>query len=185
MEFETERLILRPWRDNDAENLYEFAKDPAVGPVTGWNPHRNVEESLYVIQNVLSASGTFAVVPKIEGRAVGSITLSVGRQSHFDLHDNEAEIGYWIGVSFWGKGLIPEAVRELMRYGFEELGLKRIWCGYFDGNERSKRVQEKCGFKYHHTNENIYWERTNDFRTEHVTFVDNPNITQNKSEENG
>jgi RimJ/RimL family protein N-acetyltransferase len=65
--------------------------------------------------------------------------------------DDECELGYWIGVPFWGKGYVPEAVRKILHHGFEDLGMTTIWCGYYDGNERSKRVQEKCGFTYHHT----------------------------------
>lgn len=70
-----------------------------------------------------------------------------------------------------GQGLIPEAVEELLRHGFEDLKLDRIWCGYFDGNEKSKRVQEKCGFIYHHTNRDIHWKLMDDIRTEHVTCM--------------
>lgn len=66
----------------------------------------------------------------------------IGSASNLDIPDTEGEIGYWIGVPFWGQGLIPEAVEELLRHGFEDLKLDRIWCGYFDGNEKSKRVQE-------------------------------------------
>ena len=94
-----------------------------------------------------------------------------GEESNLNIPETEAEIGYWIGVPYWGQGLIPEAVRELMRYGFEELNLDKLWCGYFDGNEKSRRVQEKCGFAYHHTNENIRWKLMNDIRTEHVNCI--------------
>lgn len=172
MQLETERLILRPWKDEDAADLFELASNPNIGPAAGWNPHKSVEESLEIIHTVLGVEGTFAVCLKSDGRAIGSVGLMVGRQSNFDISEDEAEIGYWIGEPFWGRGFIPEAVRELLRYGFNDLGLKRIWCGYFDGNEKSKRVQEKCGFKYHHTNENIYWKITDDIRTEHVTFIE-------------
>ena len=72
----------------------------------------------------------------------------IGARSDKEIPDTEGEIGYWIGVPFWGKGLIPEAVRELARHGFEDLKLDKTWCGYFDGNEKSKRVQEKCGFHF-------------------------------------
>ena len=68
----------------------------------------------------------------------------VGSRSNLGLPESEAEIGYWIGVPFWGRGLIPEATREIMRHGFRDLGLEALWCGYFDGNEKSRRVQEKC-----------------------------------------
>ena len=70
-----------------------------------------------------------------------------------------------------GPGLIPEAVCELIRYGFEEICLKTIWCGYFDGNEKSKRVQEKCGFRYHHTEKDKPWPLMGDVRTEHISCI--------------
>ncbi|MFY9120271.1 MAG: GNAT family protein, partial [Syntrophomonadaceae bacterium] len=79
--------------------------------------------------------------------------------------------GYWIGVPFWGQGLIPEAVNELIRYGFEDLNLQKLWCGYFSGNKQSQRVQEKCGFTYHHTKENISWFLMGDIRIEHITCL--------------
>ena len=66
----------------------------------------------------------------------------------------------------------PEAVQELIRHGFEDLKLKRLWCGYFDGNIKSRRVQEKCGFVYHHTNKDIYWKLMDDIRTEHITCLE-------------
>lgn len=171
MTFKTQRLILRPWQESDAENLYEYAKDPRVGPIAGWPPHTSIDNSREIIKSVLSKPYTFAVVMKETGKPVGSIGLMVGENSNLKISVEEGEIGYWIGVPYWGQGLIPEAVEELLRYGFEELGLVKIWCGYFEGNSKSRRVQEKCGFVYHHTNENIKWELMNDIRTEHVTCL--------------
>ncbi len=171
MILETERLILRPWNETDAESLYEYAKDDRVGPIAGWPVHTSVENSREVIKNVLSARETYAVCLKEDNRAIGSVGIMIGKNSNLDLLDNEGEIGYWIGVPFWGQGLIPEAVRELIRYAFCNLHLDKIWCGYFEGNEKSKRAQEKCGFAYHHTNKDIHWELTNDIRTEHITCL--------------
>lgn len=171
MELTTERLLLRPWEESDAESLYEYAKDPAVGPIAGWPVHTSVENSREIIRDVLSAEETYAVCLKEDGKAVGSIGLMIGSASNLGLPDTEGEIGYWIGVPFWGTGLIPEAVKELLRHGFEELKLEKIWCGYFEGNIKSKRVQEKCGFIYHHTNKDIYCELMNEIRTEHVTCM--------------
>lgn len=165
----TNRLILRPWEESDAENLYKYASDPEVGPVAGWPVHTSVENSLEIIRTVFSVPETYAVCLKEDNKAIGSIGLMIGQQSNIGLPDNEAEIGYWIGVPFWGKGLIPEAVMEIIRYAFDELKLDALWCGYFDGNEKSKRVQEKCGFKYHHTNKDVYWQLMDDIRTEHIT----------------
>ncbi len=172
MKLETERLILRPWSFDDAESLYKYASDDRIGPIAGWNPHKSVDESRQIINDVLSAYGVYAVVLKETDEPVGSIGLMIGKKSNLNLPDNEAEIGYWIGVPYWGQGLIPEAMKELIRFAFNDLKLERLWCGYFDGNEKSKRCQEKCGFKYHHTNKDIYWELTDDIRTEHVTCLE-------------
>lgn len=168
MRFETERLILRPWEETDAESLYEYARDERVGPMAGWLPHTSVENSLDIIRSVLSQPENFAVCLKEDDLAIGSIGLMVGEKSNLGLTDSEGEIGYWIGVPFWGRGLIPEAVRELMRYAFKELGLETLWCGYFDGNEKSRRVQEKCGFVFDHTRRNVTWKATGQIVTEHI-----------------
>lgn len=167
----TERLILRPWSLTDAEDLYHYAKDPRIGPAAGWPPHTSVENSRAIIENVLSAPENYAVCLKPDETAIGSIGLMIGSASELRLPDNEGEIGYWIGTPFWGQGLIPEAVAELMRHAFEDLKLHILWCGYFDGNDKSKRVQEKMGFTYHHTKENMRWERLDVIRTLHVTCL--------------
>lgn len=176
----TKRLILRPWEDTDAEDLYKYASHIDVGPIAGWPVHTSVENSLKIIHEVLSEPETYAVVLKDTGHAVGCIGLMIGKASNIEIPDTEGEIGYWVGVPFWGQGLIPEAVQEILRYGFEDLNLTKIWCRYFDGNEKSKRVQEKCGFKYYCTNEDIYWELTDDIRTEHVTCLEKEEWQKNR-----
>ena len=146
MIMETERLILRPWSEADAEECFKYAKDPRVGPPAGWPAHKSVEETREIIRTVLAVPETYAVVLKETGLPVGS----VGLHFHSDLArgEDECELGYWIGAPCWGRGLIPEASRELLRHAFEDLGMKRVWCGYYDGNVKSKRVQEKLGFRY-------------------------------------
>ncbi len=171
MILKTKRLILRPWRESDAESLYEYAKDPRVGPVAGWPVHTCVENSLDVIRDVLAKPEIYAVTIKGDDKAIGSIGLMIGDKSNIKLSDDEGEIGYWIGVPYWGKGLMPEALNEIIRHGFDDLMLDKLWCGYFEGNYKSKRVQEKCGFKYHHTEKDILWEIMGDIRTEHINVL--------------
>lgn len=171
MILETERLMLRPWSESDAESLYEFAKDPRVGPIAGWPVHTSVENSKQIIRDVLSADETYAIVQKGKEKAIGSIGLMIGGKSNLNIRYDEAEIGYWIGVPYWGKGMVPEAVKKLMEYAFKKAGILKIWCGYFDGNEKSKRVQEKCGFKYHHTEFNKELPLMQDVRTEYITCI--------------
>lgn len=168
---ETERLILRPWKESDAESLYEYAKDSEVGPVAGWPAHTSVENSREIIRTVFAEDEVYAVCLKEDNKAIGCVAITIGAKSNMKLPETEGEIGYWIGVPFWGRGLIPEAVRELMRHGFEDLNLEKLWCGYFEGNSKSKRAQEKCGFVYHHTNKDIHWALMDDIRTEHVTCI--------------
>ena len=169
MVLQTERLLLRPWEETDAESLYEYAKDERVGPIAGWPPHTSVENSREIIKTVLSAPETYAVCLKEETKAIGSIGLMIGEQSNIGLPDTEGEIGYWIGVPFWGQGMIPEATRELIRHAFADLHLETLWCGYFEGNDQSRHVQEECGFTWHHTNRDIHWALMDDIRTEHIT----------------
>lgn len=167
----TDRLILRPWLESDAENLYKYAKNPKIGPIAGWPVHTSVGNSREIINNVLAAPQTYAICLSKDNKAIGSIGLMIGENSNICTHSDEGEIGYWIGFQFWGQGLIPEAVRELMRYAFEELKMKKLWCGYFDGNENSARVQEKCGFIYQCTRKDEPWPLMNDIRTEHITCI--------------
>ncbi len=171
MILETKRLILRPWVETDDQDLYLYACSPEVGPSAGWPVHTSVENSREIIRNVLSSTETYAVIPKDFGHAVGSIGLMVGNASNIGLPDTEAEIGYWIGVPFWGLGMIPEAVQEILRHGFVDVGLEKIWCGYYDGNVKSKRVQEKCGFSYQYTRENVMCSLLNERRTEHISCI--------------
>lgn len=153
------------------EDLYEYASDPAVGPIAGWAVHTSVEDSRQIIRDVLSAPETYAVVLKQTSRPAGSIGLMIGAASNIGIPDTEGEIGFWIGVPYWGQGLIPEAVRGVIRHGFEDLGLDRIWCGYFDGNTQSRRVQEKCGFTYQRTVEDVPCAIPGLLRTEHITCM--------------
>jgi len=171
MILETSRLYLRPWKETDAEYLYELAKNLNIGPKAGWPVHTSVENSLQIIKEVLSAQYTFAVTIKHEDKAVGSIGLMIGDKSNLGIGADEAEIGYWIGEPYWGHGYIPEAVRELNRFAFMELDISVVWCGFFDENEKSKRVNEKCGFRLHHIEQDKYWPLINESKTQQITCL--------------
>ena len=167
---ETQRLILRPWQESDAKSLYEYAKDPDVGYPAGWPAHTSVENSRQIIRDVLSAAETYAVCLK-DGKPIGSVGLKL--KGHTDMTDreDECELGYWIGKPFWGQGLIPEASRELLRHAFEELGMRAVWCGYYEGNEKSRRVQQKLGFVYQYTTHDLKVTLLNEKRTGHTSLL--------------
>ena len=136
---------------DDAENLFLYAKNPNVGPIAGWSPHKDIESSRYVIDNVFNGTECYAICEKENNVAIGAVELKLNGHTDMTERDDECELGYWLGEPFWGRGYMPEAARTLIKRGFEELGMTTIWCGYYEGNEKSKRVQEKLGFVYHHT----------------------------------
>ena len=168
---ETKRLILRKWTEEDAENLYKYAKDPDVGPAAGWPPHKSIEESRAVIRDVFNGAECYAICEKENNQAIGAVELKL--KGHTDMTDreDECELGYWLGKPFWGRGYMPEAAGEMIRHGFEDLGMNTIWCGYFEGNQKSKRVQEKIGFVYHHTREKVSVPLMKEVRTEHRNIM--------------
>ena len=168
---ETERLILRRWRDEDAADLYEYAKDPDVGPIAGWPPHKDTEESLEIIRNVLSAPEAYAICLKEDGKAIGAIELKLYGKADLSWNESECELGYWLGKPFWGRGIMPEAGREMLRRAFEDLGMSKVWCGYYEGNMKSKRAQEKMGFRYQWTSEDVEVPLMNEVRTGHVSLI--------------
>ena len=116
---ETNRLILRRWEESDAE-------------------------SLDVIRNVFNGAEAYAICFKSDGKAIGAIELKLNGHTDLTERDDECELGYWLGKPFWGKGIMPEAAREMLRHAFEDLGMQKVWCGYYDGNTKSKRVQENA-----------------------------------------
>ena len=160
---ETARLVLRPFTEADAADLYAYAGDPRVGPPAGWQPHGSVEESREIIRTVFSDPLAMALELKETGRVIGSAGFVDRHRA--ELPGPDGEIGYALSPVYWGRGLMPEAVNELLRFGFEELGLETVWCGHYDFNHKSRRVVEKCGFRYILT-ERTFAERMGEERTE-------------------
>ena len=167
----TERLILRRWEDSDAESLFEYAADPDVGPIAGWPPHQSIEESRDVIKNVFSGKEAYAICLKTDDRAIGAIELKLNGHTDLTERDDECELGYWLGKPFWGQGIMPEAVKEILRHAFEKIGMTKVWAGYYEGNLKSKRVQEKSGFRYQWKSEGVDVPLMHEKRTGHVSSM--------------
>jgi len=171
MRLETQRLVLRKWKEDDMESLFQYACDPDVGPIAGWPPHQSVEESLNVIHNVFVGKECYAVCLKSDDVAIGCIELKLNGHTDMTERDDECELGYWIGKKFWGQGLIPEAATVLIQRAFETLGMTKVWCGYYDGNHKSKRVQEKLGFRYQWTTKDVDVPLMKEKRIGHVNCI--------------
>ena len=166
-----ERMILRRWEEGDAEDLYQYASDPAVGPMAGWQPHQSIDESRYIIKTIFGGAEAYALCLKSDNRAIGAIELMLNGHTDLTERDDECELGYWLGQPFWGQGLMPEAVREMLRHAFEDLGMRKVWCRYYEGNTKSKRVQEKVGFKYQRTAKEVDVPLMHEKRTDHVNAI--------------
>lgn len=145
---ETERLIIRNFYISDVDDVYEYAKSPNVGPNAGWKPHESIEETLSILIEFIKNDEVWAIVDKERNKVIGSIGLHKDRKREFE---NAKMIGYVLAEDYWGKGYITEAAKRVIKYGFEEMGLDIISVYHYPHNERSKRVIEKCGFKYEGT----------------------------------
>lgn len=144
----TERLILREWKESDSADLYEYACNELVGPNAGWPPHQNEDESKEIIKMFINDQSVYAIELKSTGKVIGGIGMH-DRSPDLALKElDQREIGYVLNPKYWGNGYVPEAVNGLIDFGFQEMNLDLIWCGHYEENAKSKRVNEKCGFEY-------------------------------------
>lgn len=150
---ETERLIIRPFTKDDAEGLFSYASNPNVGPHGGWKPHADVKESQEVLEELFLANQGWAIINKSNGKLIGSIMLEPDKRRP---EIASKELGYSLAEEFWGKGIMTEAAKAVIRYAFEEMNLDILAICTGPTNERSARVIEKCGFKYEGTERYCY-----------------------------
>lgn len=145
----TPRLTLRPWRQEDLEDLYAYASDPEVGPMAGWQPHESLEKSKMILDRFVGDGRTFAL--EYRGRVVGSLGIEGYDEARYPEFSElrVRELGFVLAKDCWGLGLMPEAANAVIRWLFEEMDLDLILCGHFLWNRQSLRVQEKCGFRHY------------------------------------
>lgn len=148
---ETERLILRPFKSDDLNDLYEYAKVDGVGEAAGWTHHKDVNESKEILTLFIQEHRTFAITEKNSGKVIGSVGIErSGKIYERDFAGkNINEIGYVLSKDYWGKGLMTEAVKRVICYMFDELKCDCVTVGHFVKNDRSRRVIEKCGFRFY------------------------------------
>lgn len=146
---ETARLILRPWRDSDLQDFFEYASVDGVGQMAGWTPHQSVDESRKILKLFIQGNKTLALEYKQNGKVIGSVGLEEPDEDYGIPEDwSTRELGYVLSKSYWGMGLMPEAVRAVMDYCFQKLGFDYFTCSHFSFNGQSRRVIEKCGFHF-------------------------------------
>ena len=145
---ETERLILRAWKDSDLDDLYTYASVPGVGECAGWAHHESVEESKRILAMFMNHKKVFALELKENGKVIGSLGLEELHPDPIGEGAYGREIGYVLSKEYWGRGLMPEAVRGVIKYCFHVLNFDFMTCAHFIQNDRSRRVIEKVGFQF-------------------------------------
>ena len=143
---ETERLILRPFRESDTEDLYAYARVEGVGEAAGWTHHKSLDESRAILTDFIKKGEVFALELKESSRVIGSLGLHATNNGA--KYDPQRELGYVLSRDYWGRGLMSEAAARAVSYAFEDMALNTLWCAHFIGNDRSRRVIEKTGFRY-------------------------------------
>ena len=148
---ETERLTLRRLRALDAADIFEYASDPEVARYTLWDAHRTQEQSRLFLnialeQYLIGEPSTWGVVLKQSGRLIGTCGFALASES-----DSRVEIGYALGRAHWGQGLMTEALREVIRFCIELMGINRVEARCNEHNIGSWRVMEKAGMLHEGT----------------------------------
>ena len=147
---ETSRLILRPFEEADLADFYAYASVPGVGEMAGWPHHTSMAVSREILRSFRAQGEVLAVFHKEDQQVIGSLGLHKSWASAEPQyrHLKVQEIGYVLSKAYWGQGLMPEATKEVIDYGFGVLGLDAFTCGHFTHNNQSRRVIEKLGFTF-------------------------------------
>ena len=148
---ETERLILRPLRMSDARDLFAYASDPEVSRHVLWETHRTITDSRLFLRAAIrqyrqGLPGSFAITLRDSGRMIGTIGFMWVNVDH-----KSAEVGYSLSRDYWNRGIMTEALRRVVEFGFDELRLNRIEAQHEISNPASGRVMEHGGMRYEGT----------------------------------
>lgn len=144
----TERLTLRALRRTDSQDMHEYAADPSVTEFLLWSPHTSVSytwEYLKYVENRYAVGDFYdwAVIESESGKMIGTCGFA-----SIDTVNNSAQIGYVLNPAYHRQGIAVEAAKEVMRFGFDTLGLHRIEARFMQGNDASRKVMEKLGMTF-------------------------------------
>ncbi|MBT9146045.1 MAG: putative ribosomal N-acetyltransferase YdaF [candidate division WS2 bacterium] len=144
---ETKRLILRKMTLYDAQDMYEYASDPEVAKYVTWDYHRSIDDSISFLKSTIQKYDNkevseWGIIYKKSNKFIGTCGYLWWSLAH-----SRAEIAYTLSRRYWNKGLMTEAVKEVIKYGFEKMVLNRIEARCMVRNIASQRVMEKFGMK--------------------------------------
>ena len=145
----TDRLLLRAFNDNDLEDFYTYAKTPGLGEMAGWPHQESIDDTRKVLDRFKKNKDVLAIVK--DGKVIGSIGLHPVDADFYQEFEAKKgkEVGFVLSEDFHRQGIMTEAVKALMKYAFEDLGLDYLSAGYFRNNFKSRDFQKKLGFTYY------------------------------------
>lgn len=137
-------ITLRPYQVEDAERLSSLANNYNVARfLTNRFPHPyTIQNALDFIKNFSSENPLKVFAIDLDGVLIGGI----GLHPQEDIFSNNAEIGYWLGEAYWGKGYMPEALKLMIKYAFDNFQVNRLYCRVYGNNPKSMKVLQKCRF---------------------------------------
>ena len=144
---ETERMILRPITMDDADATFAYSIDPVSCEFMPWEVHRSMADTIAYLETIPKDYAArerinFAMVLKTSGKFIGSCGFH-----HISSQHHSIWMGYLLIPSQWGNGYMTEAVREMIRFAFEEMGIHRVAATCDAENIRSSKVMERCGMR--------------------------------------
>jgi len=171
----TKNLRLRPLTMDDSADVFAYSKNKNVGPRAGWKPHETIDETEEIMKIIFVDQENVWGIEK-DNRIIGSIGLI---EDPHRQNDQARMLGYALSEDYWGQGIMTEAARAVLAYGFNTLGLSLISVGHYPSNLGSQRVIEKCGFLYEGTirqAEKIYTGEIRDVKAYSLTRAEYENL---------
>jgi len=140
-----ERIVIRELKFKDLDAYYEFGKNPNVGPMAGWKPFNSKEIANRVLASLILSKETYAIADRVTNVLIGTISIY---NSGIRKYKYVKSLGFSLSQSYWGKGIMTEAVKLAIDYVFNHTDCEVLEVGHHSDNYGSKRVIEKCGFNY-------------------------------------
>ena len=167
----TGRLLLRAFEQDDYKQIYSnWQSDPETFRYLEQSPCRDLEDSYRYCRARIPYYGIpyffdWVIVQEDTKQPIGEFNAAYRHRT------NSVNVGFCLGSKFWNNGYMSEAVGRMLKHAFEDLHMKKVWCAYYDGNERSKRVQEKAGFIYQWTSKDVDVPLLKEKRIGHVNCM--------------
>lgn len=142
---QTKRCFIRDFSMDDLEDVYRYSSNPKIGPMAGWRPHESQAETYQTLKTFVMSNEIYAIVDKTSRHVIGSIGVHPDRKRD---DPSVRMIGYVLDEPYWGQGYMVEVVNAMIKQVFTKTNIQMLSIYHFPFNHQSKRVIEKCGFKF-------------------------------------